>query len=124
MTQGFSSDIQLKGKAIPWTGPLGFQEFEAPIFPDSRHMKVVRFSALGTGRLYFHPPPPQKVLILVRGCVDSKVVVLPEGLISLTSFGIEHWVFRLVAQPPASPRAPTYSYTLTKMCISVLKHGL
>ena len=32
--------------------PRGFQEFEAPRFQDSRHMKVVRLSALATGRLY------------------------------------------------------------------------
>ena len=29
------------------TGGLGFQKF-----PDSRHMKVVRLSAVGTGRIY------------------------------------------------------------------------
>jgi hypothetical protein len=34
--------------------PLGFQEVEAPIFLDIRHTKVVRLSALSTGRLY--PP--------------------------------------------------------------------
>jgi len=32
----------------------GFQEVEAPRFQDSRHMKVVRLSALSTGHL--HPP--------------------------------------------------------------------
>ena len=32
--------------------PWGFQEVEAPRFQDSRHMKVVRFSALRTGCLY------------------------------------------------------------------------
>jgi hypothetical protein len=44
-------------KGHPITGldrPWGFQGFEAPIFQDSRHMKVVRFSALNNGRLY--PP--------------------------------------------------------------------
>jgi hypothetical protein len=44
----------------PITGldrPLGFQEVEAPIFLDNRHMKVVRLSALHTGRLY----PPGKI---------------------------------------------------------------
>jgi hypothetical protein len=46
-----------KDKAAPvqtWTGPLGFQEVEAPRFLDSRHMKVVRLSAVSTGRVY--PP--------------------------------------------------------------------
>jgi len=43
-----------KGKAIPlqaWRS-YGFQEVEAPRFPDNRHKKVVNFSALRTGRLY------------------------------------------------------------------------
>jgi len=31
---------------------LGFQEVEAPRFQDKRYMKLVRFSALNTGRLY------------------------------------------------------------------------
>ena len=32
--------------------PCGLQEVEAPIFRDSRYMKVVRFSDLLTDRLY------------------------------------------------------------------------
>jgi hypothetical protein len=46
---------RVKGKEIPlkaWKGPEGFQEVVAPRFQDNRHMKVVRLSALGTGRLY------------------------------------------------------------------------
>ena len=45
---------QVKGKAIPvqaWTGPEGSRRLEIPNFK-SRHMKVVRLSALCTGRLY------------------------------------------------------------------------
>jgi len=36
----------------------GFQEVEAPRFEDSRHMKMVRMSALRAGHLY--PPFPRK----------------------------------------------------------------
>jgi hypothetical protein len=32
--------------------PTQFQEFEGPRFQDNRHVKVVSFSALRTGRLY------------------------------------------------------------------------
>jgi len=44
-----------KDKAIllqAWTFPDCSRRFEAPIFQDSRHMKVVRLSALRIGRLY------------------------------------------------------------------------
>jgi hypothetical protein len=34
--------------------PWGFQEVEAPRFQDSRHMRVLRLSAVRTGLLY--PP--------------------------------------------------------------------
>ena len=37
-----------KSKAVP----EGFQEFVSSRCPDSRHMKVVRLSALGTGGHY------------------------------------------------------------------------
>jgi hypothetical protein len=50
-----STDI--KGKAIPlqaWTGLEGSRRLRLPEFQDDRHVKVVRLSALRTGRLY--PP--------------------------------------------------------------------
>ena len=43
--------------------PWGFQEVEAPRVPDNRHMKVVRLSALRTGRLY--APAQEMFLVLI-----------------------------------------------------------
>jgi hypothetical protein len=50
-------NVQRMVIAIPVTGldrPWGFQKVEASIFQDNRHIKVVRLSALRTGRPY--PP--------------------------------------------------------------------
>jgi hypothetical protein len=38
--------------------PWGFQEVEASIFQDNRHIKVIGLSALRTGRIY-----PQKIFL-------------------------------------------------------------
>jgi hypothetical protein len=80
-----------------WTGLEGCTRLRLPDF-DNRHLKVVRLSAIRTGRLY-----PQKiflVLISVTGWVDPRAIVRPEGLCQwkIPMIPIEPATFRLVAQ--------------------------
>jgi hypothetical protein len=98
-----NNDLCYKVKQSHYTvldRPWGFQEVEAHRFIDSRHMRVVRLSALRTGRFYPHEIFLE--LISVRGWVDPKAIVRQEGLcqwkIPMTPSGIEPANFQLVAQ--------------------------
>ena len=80
-------------KAIPlqaWTGPSGCRTLRLSEFLDSRQMKVLRLSVLGTDRLYPQEIPP--VLIFVRSWVDVRAIVELEGL--------HHWKIPMILSKP------------------------
>jgi hypothetical protein len=76
--------------------PCGFQQVEAPRFQDIRHIKMVRLSALRTGR--FTNYEIFLLFISVRRWIDHRTIVRPERLRQWKIPNIEPATFRLVQQ--------------------------
>jgi hypothetical protein len=67
-----------------WTGPEAFRRYRLPDFTLSRHLKVVRLSALHTGRVY-SPGNLTGIhfcwrLSRPQNYVNKKIPVIPSGI--------------------------------------------
>jgi len=102
---GQENDTSLaeKGIALPiqsWPYRYCYRSSRLHKFLESRQMKMVRFSALVTGRLYSQMI--NLALVSISGWVDRRIVVRPEGFchwkIPIAPQGIETATLRLVAQ--------------------------
>ena len=69
------------GKAVPvqaWRDLESSRKLKVPGFSETGHLNVVMLSAVSTGRLY--PQEISLVLMSVKGRVDPRAILWPEGL--------------------------------------------
>ena len=103
----FSLYIKVKGKAVPlqvYYRSRGFQEAEASRFQDSRLIKVVRFSALRTDRLY-------SFLLEVESAQGNSAatrMLMKNSSDTISNQTCDFPAFSTVPQPTAPPFAPFF----------------
>ena len=87
-----ATKYKVNGKGIPlqaWTSPKGSGRFKPHTFQDNRQMKVVRLTALRTGRIYLPENIPDTRLCWWRSrkrhCATSRKVAgsIPAGVIKI-----------------------------------------
>ena len=86
--------------------PRGFQAVEAPRFHDNRHMKVVRLSALRTGRLY----PIRKYSWYLFLLEDGRIMSMKTSNNTNGNRSLNLSVCTAVPQPATSLCAPNNLY--------------
>ena len=111
-----------QSKSNPIAGPdrpRGFQEVEAPRFQDSRHMKVVRLSALRTGRLYPAENIPgthfcQRLIQPQGHSASRRIMSTKNSSDTMGNRTRDLPVHIAVPQPTAPPRTPNIMRMLHK----------
>ena len=113
----------VKAKAIPLQASKGP---EAPRFQDNRHMKVVRLSALRTGRLYFPGNIPGshfcQRLSRPQGHSAARRIMSMKNSIGDRTRDLP--TCSAVPQPTAPPRAPHLPFVTILIVLIIFTVGI